>query len=252
MDAFQETDLTEIAEIILDITTTDSDAINTFIQRYTSHCPVRLALPAVTRVYEEPRLLKKISRFLDSGITRWAVSNLSGLSYLSEGWNTLDVLADWPLYTLNAQAIDELRAQGFSGITLSPEDTGENLKRLVEHDPSASVLVYQDTPLAISEACVMATDTCRQETCSFRETKVVSQRDSMLAINHNCRTILINDLPYSICGHLDDLRSNGARYFRADFIWRDYTPETVQRIWQQLRSGAYSEPTHAGSSGRRI
>jgi U32 family peptidase len=216
---------------------------------------VRLALPLITRAWEEKDLDRKISAFLVEGWTKWQAANLSALSFLpAEG---LDVTADWSLYSLNAQAVRAWREAGVSGFTFSPEDGIENLRALLPgFGGEGTVIVYQDTPLFVSEACerLTATGTCPGlDRCDFREEKLVSSHgDRVLAVNRRCRTWVIGQRPLCWADRIAELEAAGARRFRADFLLRKYAPADVRDLWRLLRLGAAPRGSHAGNYARGL
>ena len=53
----------------------------------------------------------------------------------------------------------------------------------------------------------------------------------------NCGTVAVGERPLSLAGRLAELEGMGARCFRADFAWLDYTPEEARGIWRALRRG---------------
>src|SRR5581483_8106890 len=76
---------------------------------------IRLALPAITRKWEEKGLRHKIEQLRGAGWTKWEAANLSAWSYLgidvqktpgadAPGSPELDLATDWSVYVLNRLA----------------------------------------------------------------------------------------------------------------------------------------------------
>src|SRR5205823_13796177 len=86
---------------------------------------LRLALPALTRHWEEKGLLHKIRSLRAAGWAKWEAANLSAWSYLGVDTErspagTLDLSADWSVYVINRLAAQELLRLGLSRFTLAP------------------------------------------------------------------------------------------------------------------------------------
>jgi putative protease len=213
---------------------------------------LRLALPAVIRPALAAILGPRIRRLQEAGYQRWEVSNLAGLTYLNDS-APLDLAAGWPLYVLNRLSAAALAALGFSSVTCSPEDGRENLaKLLADLRVPARVIVYQDTPLAISAVCAFssARGGCsgNHDTCAAGSMRLESKRaDQLLAINDHGQTVMVNAAPLCWSHHLDELLAMGARRLRAEFIWRPYEPDEVARIWNRVRHGERPEASHPGN-----
>ena len=103
---------------------------------------------------------------------------------------------------------------GATRFTLSPEDGLDNMEQLLaEFGEKATVIVYQDTPLFISESCVRASSApCPGKSkCSLEKLDLVSSHgDDVIAVNRDCRTILISKEPFCLAGRLGDLDDAGA------------------------------------------
>ncbi len=213
---------------------------------------LRLALPAVIRPRLAAILRPRLKRLQDAGQQRWEVSNLAGLSYLDLS-GPLDLAAGWPLYVLNRLAATTLAGLGFGWVTGSPEDGRENLAGLLASVATRTrVIVYQDTPLAISAVCAFssARGGCsgNHDTCGASSMRLESKRaDRLLAINDLGQTTLVNALPLCWSHHLPELLAMGARRLRAEFIWRPYESDEVARIWSRVRGGERLEATHEGN-----
>ncbi len=162
LDQLEPSDWQDLDELIVDIT---RDSLNVLENKLALWCErmghehIRLALPALTRKWEEKPLLQKIERLRAAGWSRWEAANLSAWSYLdidpsvrSEG--ALDLAADWSLYVLNRLAAEQLLSMSVTRFALSPEDGLANMGSLLaEYGSKAVVIVHQDTPLFLAESC---------------------------------------------------------------------------------------------------
>ena len=217
---------------------------------------LRLALPPVTRAWEAEGLRRRIACARQLGFGRWQVANLAGWHFLGDSLaaaTTLDLAADWFIPTFNPLAIRQLRAMGARHVTLSPEDGAGNLHGLLRHfADSATVIVYQDTPLFISEACPWAAvkGRCAGQGCAgaTREASLVSEKGGRYLLRTvGCRSVLMSRRPFCLQAHLDELRAMGARRFRCDLAYRGYEPAAAARLWRDLRAGRAVANSHAGN-----
>jgi putative protease len=248
--AFGEGDWQEVDEVVVDI---QRDALGELVPGLAALKDrvgagrIRLALPLLTREWEQVDLQAKRVALQEAGWTRWEVAALCD-------WPSGEVTADWTLYVTNRSAARQLLELGVSRFTLSPEDGRDNMESLLgQFAGRVTVVVYQDTPLFISENCALAAMAgrcpagagCRE---SEREWESGSG-ESIRMIQQGCRTLAINQSPFCLSGRVKELRNAGARNFRADFICRKYEPGRVRELWQAIRQG-HPIPGHEGNYKR--
>ncbi len=257
-------DLADLDEVVVDIgreslanLTSALDQLATKIDRQR----IRLALPLITRGWEERALNHKISELRKAGYARWEGGNISAWGMLGlapDASAPTDLLsADWSLYVLNRAAAQKLLSMGIGRFTLSVEDGLENMKPLLaEHGERAQVVVFQDTPLFISESCPYATlaGGCPGVgNCKFEQMEMTSSHgEDSLAISERCRTVVVSKNPYSLGPKLSALAAAGARRVRADFLFRSYQPAEVARIFRGLRQGSELPFGHIGNFERGL
>jgi putative protease len=258
LDAFESTDLDGIDEIIVDIARDHpallAEKLDEWARRV-GHAHIRLALPALTRHWEERGLRHKIETLCAAGWSKWEAANLSAWHYLGLDPARpceLDQSADWSFYVLNRLAAQALERLGVQRFTLSPEDGLDNVRSLLgEFGPRATLIVYQDTPLFIAESCAYANliGGCPgKANCRFESMEMVSSHgEKVTALDYHCRTIVLNQGPFCLSTRLDDLRRAGAINLRADFIYRPYDPLDVRRRWRLLRAGRSIPGGHAAN-----
>ena len=263
LDAFESTDLDGIDEIIVDIARDHPALLAEKLDEWAKRVDrtrLRLALPALTRHWEERGLRHKIETLRAVGWLKWEAANLSAWHYLGldpSQPSGLDLSVDWSLYVLNRLAAQALQRLGVQRFTLSPEDGLDNVRSLLgEFGPRATLIVYQDTPLFIAESCAYANliGGCPgKANCRFESMEMVSSHgEKVTALDYHCRTIVLNQGPFCLSTRLDDLRRAGAVNLRADFIYRPYDPLDVRRRWRLLRAGRPIPGGHAANFDRGI
>ena len=217
---------------------------------------VRLALPLLVRAWERAALEKLIRELLAAGWSKWEAPGLGAWPMLKRlGGLDLDWAADWTVYALNRQAVLQAFELGARRVTLSPEDGLDNLKGLLaEFGARATIVVFQDTPLMISESCIRANSLGQcggdRSACSEPMELAAPRADKMLAITRECRTILLNRRPFCLAFKLDELRAAGAGHVRADFVNRAWPARSAAEAWRKLRAGEAPGPWHAANIER--
>jgi hypothetical protein len=258
LDALEDKDLAGIDEIIIDITRDHPAVLHEKLAYWAGrlgHEHLRLALPALTRFWEDKGLRHKIERLRAEGWSKWEAANLSAWSYLDV--EDLDLATDWSVYVLNRLAAEALTSLGVSRFALSPEDGLANLRSLLaEHRERATVIVYQDTPLFVAESCAYANlfGGCPgKANCKFESMEMESSHgERVTALDYHCRTIVLNQGPFCLSTRLGELRKAGAINLRADFIYRSYNAVEVRDRWRQVRAGRAVPGGHAANFDRGI
>jgi U32 family peptidase len=223
LEAFPGGDLPGVTELILELGRESIAQIEAALAQLPARIAVRLALPMITRAWDREELAAQVRHFFDAGHRRWEAANLSALEFIPRAGD-LDLSADWPLYTLNAAALAELRQHGFSRFTVSPEDTPENLAALAAQHPFTLVWpVHRDPPLFISESCPHAARLGRcpgPANCDFTEQSFVSKAgETVRVVNRRCRFFTLRESPQR-CPVPPGLPVIP----RADFLVRTWTP----------------------------
>ncbi len=189
---------------------------------------IRLALPTVCR---KPDAFKdKIEALLAQGYKKWEVGNYWGLEVLPD--KGIDLSFDSSLYTLNTQAIQMAKEMGAGRVTLSLEDTLENMKTLTQKASLPSVMVvYQDVPLFTSAACIRsnACKDCKREEKWLNLTK---DGQKYQALSKNCQTMLFAQKPYCVAEFAPQVKAD---FYRADFAFKPYESKKVAQIWESLK-----------------
>ncbi len=265
VETFADEDWCDLDELVVDIARDPSTVLAERLDHLAGRLGrerIRLALPALTRKWEERGLLQKIEKLRAAGWRRWEAANLSAWTYLGvdpldPAAGGLDLAADWSVYTLNRAAARQLLAMGVSRFTLSPEDGLANIRSLLaEFGPQAVLVVYQDTPLFLAESCAYANliGGCPgKANCRFESMEMVSSHgERVTALDYHCRTIVLNQGPFCLSTRLKDLAAAGAVSLRADFIYRPYEPDTARRLWRAVRAGHPVPGGHAANFDRGV
>ncbi len=257
LDDFETSDWQDVDEVIIEI---DRDHPTTLRDRLKlladsiGHDRIRLALPPLTRSWEEKGLAHKIRQLQDAGWHKWEAANLSAWHYLgvdpSQPSTGVDLATDWSVYVINRLAALQVLDMGATRFALSPEDGFANARSLwAEFGERAVLIVYQDTPQFLAESCAYANliGGCPgKANCRFESMQMVSSHgERVTALDYHCRTIVLNQEPFCLSTRLGELAKAGAISLRADFLYRAYEPALVRERWREVRAG---QPVPGGQS----
>ena len=191
---------------------------------------IRIALPAVCR---HPETYKDIiQRLLDGGYHKWEVANYWALEILP--LKQLDISFDSSLYMLNTQAIAMAAECGALQIALSLEDIKANICNIIEKSNlRTALIIYQDIPLFTGVGCIRDNDcrSCDRKPLWF---DLERQGRKFKALSQDCQMMVFDNKPYCIAADAQDLRPD---FFRMDFAYREYSPEKVRQIADDLLQG---------------
>jgi U32 family peptidase len=264
LDTFADEDWRDLDEVIVDITRDHPVLLRerlTLLGARIGRERIRLALPALTRSWEEKGLLHKIAMFQADGWRKWEAANLSAWHYLGVDplapHGSLDLAADWSVYVINRLAALQVLDMGATRFALSPEDGFANACTLwQEFGDRAVLIVYQDTPQFLAESCAYANliGGCPgKANCRFESMEMVSSHgERVTALDYHCRTIVLNQGPFCLSTRLPELARAGAISLRADFLYRPYEPTTVRERWRQVRGGRQIPGGHSANFDRGI
>jgi putative protease len=265
LDAFTTDDWAGVEEVIVDIARDHPGLLAEGLDRLAAQVGrerLRLAIPPLTRKWEEHGLLHKVERLRAAGWSKWEAGNLSVWTYLgldpaAGDTGELDLATDWSVYTINRLAGRQLLGMGVRRFTLSPEDGLANIRPLLaEFGDRAVLIVYQDTPLFLAESCAYANliGGCPgKANCRFESMEMVSAHgEKVTALDYHCRTIVLNQGPFCLSPRLHDLAKAGAQSLRADFVYRKYEADEVVRRWRLVRAGRVVPGGHAANFDRGV
>jgi putative protease len=264
LDALEPEDLADVDEVIVDVARDHPALLQERLDAWAARVGrerIRLALPALTRAWEEKGVRHKVEQLRAAGWAKWEAANLSAWAFLgldADGPTPgVDLATDWSLYVINRLAAMELLGRGVTRFVLSPEDGLENLRPLLaEFADRATLIVYQDTPLFLAESCAYANliGGCPgKANCKFESMEMESSHgEKVTALDYHCRTVVLNRGPFCLSTRLGDFAHAGAVNLRADFVYRVYDPATVRDRWRAVRAGRPVPGGHAANFDRGI
>ena len=262
LDGFEAQDFEALEEVVLDLGQEPvrglAERIEALARRAGGHDRVRLGLPLIVRGWDEKALRARIDALRAAGHVRWELTSVASWALLGLAPGDaggLDLTSDSSLHAVNRGAARQLREMGVRRVTLSTEDCRSNLAALLgQLGPAASVVVYEDSPLFVSESCPYANlrGGCPGPAgCSFQEMELTSSHGGgVLVVNRRCRSVTVGAEPFNLSPRLAALRRAGARSLRVHFVHRAYPPGRARDVFRALRRGEVVVPGHTGSFDR--
>src|SRR5262249_40633666 len=122
LDALEDGDLADVEEVIVDVARDHPAVLAERLRHWDEHLGrehIRLALPALTRQWEDGGLRHKIDRLRGEGWLKWEAANLSAWQYLGvdpedPAASGLDLATDWSVYVVNRLAAEQVLRMGAS------------------------------------------------------------------------------------------------------------------------------------------
>ena len=186
---------------------------------------IRLALPTVLR--PDSPFATVVSEWVRCGFCQWEIGNPAGLTIVPKN---VDVSSDNMIPILNTQAAEMAYELGIRRVTLSIEDTADNMAVLAKNCPSVCIVRYQDVPLFLSANCVREND-CRDCPKGRLEMPMTNGKGRFVVISENCQTVVTDNRPYYL------KEAPLADWYRIDFCYRRYTVSQAEQIIRQVQSG---------------
>ena len=205
---------------------------------------VRLALPTVAREPKDYESL--IQKALALGYHKWEIGNWWGFEMLPQ--KGIDLTFDSPFYMLNSQSTQFAKELGSKRITLSMEDTLDNMCLVSEESAlPVTLVVYQDVPLFLSANCIKnACKTCDKSKCVI---PLKNGGQTYFASIKNCQLTLYNEHAFYIG---EDRKKIAADFYRVDFVNRPYTSEKVKDLWAKVKTAQKIVGTMNGNLNRSL
>jgi putative protease len=150
---------------------------------------------------ESGRVAGAVATLLEAGFRRFEANNPAHFRMLDR--NVCRIVAGWRLWATNAAAVLSLAAMGASEVVLSPEDSGDNVRALLEADLPVRrwVTVFAKVPMMVSRIPVR------------RESESAAVRAGEDAFEISARgglTILRPATPFAIAERVGELVASGA------------------------------------------
>ena len=200
---------------------------------------IRLALPPLTRKWEETNVRHKVARLLAAGWTKWEAANLSawphlGLDPSRPETGEIDLSTDWSVYVVNRAAALRLEAMGVTPIRAvaggrpgEPASAAGGIRTAGGGDRPPG---HAAVPGGVVRYANLIGGCPGKANCSFESMEMTSSHgERVTALDYHCRTIVLNQGPFCLSTRLKDLAAAGAVSLRADFVYRKYEPGACGR-----------------------
>jgi hypothetical protein len=217
---------------------------------------IRPGLPLIVRAWEERALRARVAALREAGFDRWELTNVASWALLgiaADRTGGLDLTADSALHTVNHAAARQLLDMGVRRVTLSTEDSRRNLEALLgQLGPAASVVVFEDSPLFLSESCSYATlrGGCPGPAlCDFETMELSSSHGGgMQVLNERCRSVTVG--PTTSRRTWPRWSPPAPVRCGCTSMHREYDAEEARAIWRAFRRSPVVRDGHSVSFAR--
>ena len=240
LSCLNEIDISDVSEIIYLL---DKNSQSSDVEGFPKD-KIRLALPTVCRKTKEFEAV--VGNFVQAGYKKWEVGNYWGIEALSAF--DVHLSFDSSIYMMNTQAVLQAKDMNAERMTLSLEDTLENLAEITEKSSLPVVMcLYTDAPLFTSAGCIRS-NPCQM--CDAKEKWIELSKDGekYSALSKNCQTMLFADK--ALC-FASDAKNVHADYYRVDFVYKKYTAKQAKEIWEKVHNFEDVENTQKANLQRR-
>lgn len=241
LEILNEVDINEITEIIYLL---DSNSDLESLKKYPKN-KIRLALPAVCRKAKMQLFVEMVNGLTAQGYKKWEIGNYWGLEVLPD--TGIDLSFDSSIYMMNSQAMEMAKISGASRITLSIEDTADNLKKNAFYSPvPVTMVVYQDVPLFTSAVCIRSNE-CKK--CPQGERRFILTKNNQRyeALSKDCHIVLTGSQPLCLAQVAKEVEAD---YFRVDFLYKKYSSAQAKKIFETVSRFNDTEGSMKGNSFR--
>ncbi len=154
-----------------------------------------------------PFLHEALAALYQAGFRRFEITNPGQLKLLQR-YTGLQLSSGYRLFTLNSQALACWQDLGISRSTLYLEDDRENLAELLRQSAHLTVIVYGPVEVMATRVKIKEINSGAPLQSDRGDNYRVQGRDGFTHIS--------SDIPFSLLGHLGELRRMGGRSFLID------------------------------------
>jgi len=177
------------------------------------------------------------------------------------------LVADWTLNVTNSLSLAALHDQGITKVTLSPENTFENITRIITEfrqregmSPLVELVVYGKTDLMLTKYCpITKSEGVFRQNCSLCEKNdyrlINEKNDSFRLVRDGfCNLRILHHKPLNLIDHIDEIRNEGVISIRLDFTDETFedTITVIKAFQNQINHKSYEMPKKFYTYGRFI
>ncbi len=171
---------------------------------------------------------------IDVGADKFLISNISQIKILKK-YGNFNLYGDFRLNVANSFSVICLKELSLKGITVSPELSLKEIKRLKNiNGMQKEMISYGRIPLMIVENCIV--DECgrsrQKKGCNCRgEYAIIDRKNVIFPIicdSVSCRTKILNSVPIFMGDKIDDLKNIGVHTHRLMFTVEE--PDETHKI----------------------
>ncbi|MCT4618914.1 MAG: DUF3656 domain-containing protein [Marinisporobacter sp.] len=183
--------------------------------------------PTFSRITEDKEIKSIKDKLKDLEVEGILASNLGILNVVKD-FSNIHIATDFAFNVFNNGAIEYLREMDADEITLSPELTLKELRKIVKKSSlPCEVIIHGNLPLMISKYCPISTALKGdQKYCGACEKTRFGLKDPLGVIfpmmrDNNCKMQILNAQKLCLIEHMKELMDSGVNAFRINFTIED-------------------------------
>ncbi|MFZ5967988.1 MAG: DUF3656 domain-containing U32 family peptidase [Bacillota bacterium] len=183
-------------------------------------------VPAFSRITDDRELQWIADNFTELPGTKKVLAGNLGIIHFFKNHEDVDVITDYSLNSFNHLSIMKLKDMGVEEVTLSPELTLKQIKRITEVGlVPCEAIVHGHLPVMVSKYCPISSINLKgrkQEHCSLCRNSRFGLKDRMgmvfpMMLDRNCRMHLLNSQKLCMIEHMKELMDARIDRFRIQF-----------------------------------
>lgn len=180
--------------------------------------------PRIVRADQEQAAVAELRLFAALAPDGISVANL-GMLRLARQYTSLPIFVDYPLNVFNSVAVYSLAQDHVAGVTLSPELTLAQIRRLAGHGLALECVVHGYLTLMVTEYCPLGSfigqvnrGPCRRPCVNCGPLWLKDRKGALFPLRHDqfCRSHIFNADMLSMLPHVPELASLGLASVRIE------------------------------------
>lgn len=185
---------------------------------------VIFSTPRIVRADQEEAVAAELRLFAVLAPDGVSVAN-PGTLWLAKRYTSLPIFADYPMNIFNSVAVCSLANDNVAGVTLSPELTLAQIRRLAGHGLALECIVHGYLALMVTEYCPLGSfrgqihrGPCRRPCANCGPLWLKDRKDVLFPWRHDqfCRSHIYNSAMLSMLPHMPELVNVGLSSVRIE------------------------------------
>jgi len=196
-------------------------------------------------------LMNRIWHDLDKyvGFDKLVIRDIGGLSLAKD----IEIISDWTVNATNSLSVSTLFKNGVQRVTLSPENSFENIKRIVANyktangqEPDLELIVYGKADLMLTKYCpITKSEGVFRQNCNLCERnayRLVNEKNDYFRLVRDgyCNLRILHSKPLNLIEYVQEIIDLGIKSIRLDFT--DESQSETKMIINAFRNVMMKQP----------